>query len=160
MSEFKFDVATLFRTNLQDRYKDDNAILKELIQNADDAGASCLHIGLVMELPRTNHPLLNGPGLFVLNNGLFKDKDAVAIRWMGLNYKSSDTSTIGKFGYGLKSVFHLCEAFFFLSSGALQVEIGDESYDRNDILMINIQIKVGTYFLPKLNRILKTVYQD
>ena len=33
-----------------------------------------------------------------------------------MNYKAADRTSIGKFGLGLKSVFHLCEAFFYLSS--------------------------------------------
>ena len=31
----------------------------------------------------------------------------------GLSSKAEDSDTIGKFGLGMKSVFHLCEAFFF-----------------------------------------------
>src|SRR5262249_14720212 len=39
-----------------------------------------------------------------------------AIGYSGLNYKAGEGDRIGKFGLGLKSVFHLCEAFFYLSS--------------------------------------------
>lgn len=90
--------------------------MKELIQNANDAGASQLDIGWVAGLPTAPHPLLRGPALFVLNNGTFELKHARAIRLLGLSNRAGEKATIGKFGLGLKSVFHLCEAFFYLAS--------------------------------------------
>ena len=83
------------------------------MQNADDAGAKEVHIGLSAGLPRTKHPLLQGPALFLLNDGPFSRRDYEAIQSFGLNSKAEDSDTIGKFGLGMKSVFHLCEAFFF-----------------------------------------------
>src|SRR5579884_2295805 len=103
------------RHNLIDRYPRDS-ISKELLQNAEDARASLVHFGLSPGLPAAHHPLLHGPALFALNNGAFSAQDAEAICQFGLNYKAVDRTSIGKFGLGLKSVFHLCEAFFYLSS--------------------------------------------
>ena len=101
--------------NLNDRYKRE-AIPKELLQNADDARAARLEIGYSPGLGASAaHPLLRGPGLFVVNDGPFSPQDAEAIRNFGLNYKAADPGAIGKFGLGLKSVFHLCEAFFYRS---------------------------------------------
>ena len=94
------------------------AWLKEVVQNADDAGANRLDLGWVSRLPGTVHPLLrSGPAVFVLNDGPFTARDAVAIHQLGLSDKASDRSSIGRFGLGLKSLFHWCEAYFYLSSG-------------------------------------------
>ena len=103
----------LIADNLRDRYPDNFSILKELLQNADDAGAKEVQFGLSTGLPRANHSLLQGPGLFLLNDGPFTHRDYKAIRSFGLNSKAEDHYTIGKFGLGMKSAFHLCEAFFF-----------------------------------------------
>jgi len=106
----------LIRDNLHDRYHKGFPVLKELIQNADDAGATQLDIGGSRGLPQADHPLLRAPALFVANDGRFTYEDYWAIRYMGLSNRASEKSTIGKFGLDLKSVFHLCEAFFYLAS--------------------------------------------
>ena len=105
----------LIRDNLSDRYLSGFPVLKELIQNTDDAKATQLDFGLVPGIPDADHPLLKGPGLFLINNGEFRESDARGIRSFGLNSKAADNSSIGKFGLGMKSVFHFCEAFFFLA---------------------------------------------
>ena len=109
----------LIADNLRDRYKSGFPVLKEIIQNADDAGAAAeaiqLDFGLSPGIPDAAHPLLAGPALYFLNNGHFTRADSVAIRSFGLNRKAAEQSSIGKFGLGMKSVFHFCEAFFFVA---------------------------------------------
>ncbi len=109
-------VINLIGSNLIDRYSP-RSILKELLQNADDAGARTVVVGWTPG-PGGNpaHQLLHDPALFVVNDGKFTDEDARAICQFGQNYKYGEKALIGKFGLGLKSVFHLCEAFFYLSS--------------------------------------------
>src|SRR3954469_24538288 len=104
----------LIRDNLSDRYKLGFPILRELIQNADDAHATRIDIGWVPGFRGADHPLLRGPSIFAANDGAFTEEDERAIRRLGLSAKPSQQSLIGKFGLGLKSVFHLCEAFFYL----------------------------------------------
>ena len=106
------------RNDLRDRYQAGFPIIKELLQNADDAEASCLHIGWVPGFPELAHPLLTGPALFVVNDGEFKAEDQKGIRRIAISAKGSKQSTIGQFGLGLKSVFHWCEAFFYFWSEA------------------------------------------
>src|SRR5438128_1018933 len=108
------DIAAL-QSLLHDQY-DTGVILKELIQNADDANATDLHVGWMHGWRGSNHPLLQGPGIVVLNNGEFTPTDARAIPNLRLGTKGADERAIGKFGLGMKSVFHLCEAFFYLAS--------------------------------------------
>lgn len=110
-----FDTIEDLRRNLRDRYKDCHSVLKELIQNADDAGATELHIVHLQSLPNAEHPLLQGPLLAILNNASFSFLDSYSIHLAGTGSKGHEDGKIGKFGLGLKSVFHLCEAFFYFS---------------------------------------------
>ena len=118
MSGFKHDalddIAQLQRV-LTDQY-DPASIPKELVQNADDARASELHFGCHPGWPDDPHPLLRGPAILVLNDGEFRPENLEAIQSLGLGSKGGDAATIGKFGLGMKSIFHLGEAFFYLAS--------------------------------------------
>jgi hypothetical protein len=110
-------IINLIKDNLADRYKDNYSVIKEIIQNADDAdGTTFLDICWIKGITATKHPLLSGPALLFVNNGFFEIEDAKAIRQIGLSGKSSEKYSIGKFGLGLKSIFHLCEAFFYIAS--------------------------------------------
>lgn len=111
----------MIRDNLADRYKSGFPVLKEIIQNADDAGKQSnsieIDFGLSQGIPEAVHPLLQGPALFFINNGNFKEEDDLAIRSFAMNSKAADRTTIGNFGLGMKSVFHFCEAFFYQAKG-------------------------------------------
>lgn len=108
-------VLNIIRENLNDRYHKGFPILKELVQNADDAGATQLHFGWVNALVGVEHPLLGGPALFVVNDGAFTATDGEAIDCIGLSSKTGNKVAVGKFGLGLKSIFHICEAFFYVA---------------------------------------------
>ncbi len=120
-----YDTIEDLRRNLRDRYKDCHAVLKELIQNADDAGATELHIAWLQSIPNAEHPLLRGPLLVVLNNASFTFLDSYSIHLAGTGSKGHEDGKIGKFGLGLKSVFHLCEAFFYFSDPSGDAELAD-----------------------------------
>ena len=126
----------LIRGNLNERYHRGFPIIKELIQNAEDAHASIVEIGLCDGFENAEHPLLATPGIFVINDGSFSAEDAEAIGGFGLSYKGGEQQSIGKFGLGIKSLFHICEAFFYLSSPDTKEDRNAEEikYPRNDIL--------------------------
>lgn len=104
-------VVSQIRTNLKDRYSSGYPILKELLQNADDAESVRFLLDARHGCPGAENPLLRAPGLLVANDGNFNDTDWEAIRSLGKSYKAADHATIGKFGLGQKAVFHLCDAF-------------------------------------------------
>lgn len=116
------------RSSLLKSYKVGFPILKELVQNAEDAEATCLDYGWIKGIPEAKHPLLQSPAIFILDNGKFTDENAESIRYIIGGSKSNQQNSIGKFGLGLKSVFHLCEAFFYIAPN-----IENPNYPRFDI---------------------------
>lgn len=115
MAGFTSNIINLISDNLRERYHSGFPVIKELIQNADDAKASRFVFGVHSGFPSCKHPLLQGSGLWCFNNGAFKVTDKRHIRSFAENAKAGEDSTIGKFGLGMKSVFHLCEAFFYIA---------------------------------------------
>ncbi len=117
----------LISDNLRDRYKSGFPILKEIVQNSDDAGSTQLSFGYSLGLPDAQHELLIGPAVFFINDGPLSEENADAILSIALGSSASNENAIGKFGLGMKSLFHLCEAFFYISN---QWDTG-ESYHSN-----------------------------
>lgn len=98
-------------------------ILKEIVQNADDCRSQRLSIGLSKGLNKAKHPLLRSPAILVVNDGYFSKKDDKSIRSIGASAKENDSSAVGKFGIGLKTVFLICEAFFYLKGPNADAEV-------------------------------------
>lgn len=111
------------RQDLRDRYHEGFPILKELLQNADDAGAGrpdatasrCVIVLCKNGLAGATHTLLRSSGLCLINDGSFTAEDANSITSLGLSNKAGQAGAAGKFGLGLKSIFHWAEAFFYFS---------------------------------------------
>ena len=80
---------------LTDLYPDDAHFIYELLQNAEDAGASEVRFILNKDKAIFEH---NG-------NRLFSQKDIEAITSIGFSTKKDDPTSIGKFGIGFKAVF-------------------------------------------------------
>ena len=99
------------QANLDERYKEFFCIAQELLQNADDAKATQIVIGQLEKLSE-KHELFDIPGIFVINNGPASPSDIQHIFSIANSNKGEDAGKIGKFGLGMKSVFHLCESFF------------------------------------------------
>lgn len=117
---------------LQDYYPlgpDGRTFLKELIQNADDAGAATLRF-FVFEYgyPDADNSLLRGPALLYINDGPFGEDDERGLRSFVGGSKSADDEKVGRFGLGQKVVFHFCEAWCYLGRGPASA--GREGVDR------------------------------
>ena len=102
-------------------YDQDIDVFKEMIQNAEDAGAS--EIKFVIDW--RNHPteyLLTtemeawqGPALIVYNNAVFRDEDFINICEIAGASKKIDPTKIGRFGVGFCSVYHITDVPSFIS---------------------------------------------
>ena len=106
-------------------YPFDVTILKELLQNADDAKATKMYVILDERTHRGERVLsqawqkLQGPALLVWNDGEFSEQDIEGIQRLGIGNKRSDAETIGQYGIGFNSVYHLTDCPSFISAGTL-----------------------------------------
>ncbi|KAL5004239.1 hypothetical protein ScPMuIL_017695 [Solemya velum] len=107
-------------------YPDGGQIIKEIVQNADDAGAtemkicfeSC-HIKPDPENRRSKYFV--APALCFYNNAVFNERDWKGIRAIYMSVKEEDPLKVGRFGLGFKSVFHISDFPTIISGDRLLV---------------------------------------
>ncbi|CAC5408780.1 unnamed protein product [Mytilus coruscus] len=107
-------------------YPDDEQMLREMVQNAEDAGANCMKI---MYDSRTIDPggtstikqYFRTPGICVYNNAMFTDDDWKGIISIYNSVKEKEPLKVGRFGLGFKSVFHMTDSPVIISGGKLLV---------------------------------------
>lgn len=99
---------------LREGYASGFTIFKELLQNAEDAGARRLVVAGHGGFPNAANPLLRAPGLIIANDGRVLARHMDAITRASGGSKADERSAVGRFGLGQKSVYHLCDAFIAL----------------------------------------------
>ena len=114
-------------SNILKEYKDGLTIIKEMIQNADDAGATEVNI----LYDNRTHPTQNllfkgmaeshGPALIVHNNSTFTNEDFDNITKLAGATKADQPLKIGKFGVGFCSVYHITDVPSFVSGEWLYI---------------------------------------
>ena len=97
-------------------YPSQMQILYELLQNADDAGAS--EVKFILD--KRHHPdekvfgdswkSLQGPALLVFNDAPFTHRDIEGIQNLGEGSKSDDCQKTGQYGVGFNVVYHITDA--------------------------------------------------
>ena len=109
--------------NILRDYPFDITVLKELLQNSDDARAKKMYFILDMRthgkesLISENWQKLQGPALLVWNDSTFSEDDLKGIQELGLGSKRSDAETIGQYGIGFNVVYHLTDCPSFITGG-------------------------------------------
>ena len=103
-------------------YPNDESILRELLQNADDAGCSEIHFVLdprhhkIEKVFSEEWKQLQGPSLLVLNDKCFSKEDLEGIQNLGEGGKGNDSLKTGRYGVGFNCVYHLSDCPSLLTS--------------------------------------------
>jgi len=107
--------------HILDMYADGPGIFYELIQNADDAGASELAIMWdkrnygKSSLLKPDMDVWQGQALYLYNNAVFKEKDFLNIASIGQGSKLDNLLSTGRFSLGFNSVYHWTDVPSFVS---------------------------------------------
>jgi hypothetical protein len=131
----QFDVQKAIRTFLRSM-KEHGAsvasmVMRELLQNADDAGANAVAV-ILDERPAPSqlpgrlpvaYAALYQPALLVANDGPFTDDDFRAVCEVATSYKQERPTAAGRFGIGFNSVYFLTDVAVVFSRR--QVEVFD-----------------------------------
>ena len=110
--------------HILEAYPDGSGVLMELLQNADDAGATTARFLLDQSqwgadrVMGSRMAAWQGPALFAWNDALFSPADVHNIARIGQDTKLSRPGSTGRFGLGFNSVFHFTgnvkiDIFFF-----------------------------------------------
>ena len=108
-------------------YGDSIDVFKELIQNADDAGAT--EVKFLIDWRTHNSGTLltkgmakwQGPALYAYNNEVFSDEHLKNICKVAGGTKRQDHTKIGRFGVGFCATYHLTDVPSFITRRWLQV---------------------------------------
>ena len=118
---------TIRLRNILKEYKDGLTIIKEMIQNADDAGATEVNILFDNRTHSTQNLIFkgmaesHGPALIVHNNSTFTKEDFENITKLAGATKANQPLKIGKFGVGFCSVYHITDVPSFVSGEWLYI---------------------------------------
>ncbi|RXW22295.1 hypothetical protein EST38_g3559 [Candolleomyces aberdarensis] len=113
--------------SILDNYPFSAGLLREILQNSDDAEATEQTFLLDCRRhpsERIYHPSLantQGPALLASNNAKFAPEDWTALQNISRSSKREDTSKIGKFGIGIRSCYHVTDYLQILSGGVLVI---------------------------------------
>lgn len=125
MAEFEQSMSVLaaIKKILTD-YPYGNAVLLELLQNADDAEAK--HVTALFESFTANedHPAARSPALVFHNSATFTERDLSNLKSFGTQEETSkrnDASKVGRFGIGFNSSFHVSDVVAFVTGDNLVV---------------------------------------
>ncbi|KAJ3984365.1 hypothetical protein F5890DRAFT_1474609 [Lentinula detonsa] len=104
-----------------------NSILREILQNSDDAGAS----KQIFILDHRHHgaerviePRLKqtqGPALLAFNDSVFTESDWEAVRTIHGSNKTADAAKTGKYGLGIRACYHVTDNIHILSGKQLVI---------------------------------------
>ena len=126
------DISSNIRSQL-DGYKDGLTLFKEMIQNADDAGAQILKIcydkrnsncSMWSKSLFTDSPKLleaQGRAIWFYNDAPFTESDFTNIARLGGETKKDSPEKIGKFGRGFCSVYNVTDLPSILSGHSLAI---------------------------------------
>ena len=127
--------------NILRDYKDGLTIVKELLQNADDAEATEVNFCYDARQHENDPKRLffsgmseaHGPALVVHNNKPFTNEDFENITKLAATSKREDSLKIGQFGVGFCSVYHITDIPSFVSRDKLYIFDPTLSFLRREV---------------------------
>ncbi|KAF6756618.1 hypothetical protein DFP72DRAFT_893244 [Ephemerocybe angulata] len=131
--------------SILENYPFSAGLLRELLQNSDDAKASHQTFALDYRTHpdgRLRDPRLSetqGPALLAFNNATFAENDWTALRSISASSKKEDTSKIGKFGIGIRSCYHITDFLQVLSGQDLVIFDPQRSFDAEGGVRLNFK---------------------
>ena len=102
-------------------YPEGLGIIKELLQNADDAGARVLRLAFdwrthrAERLPDERMGALQGPAMLAFNDRKFTPDDLENIREISRGGKLKNAAKTGRFGVGFNALYNLTDWPAFLT---------------------------------------------
>ena len=142
--------------NILDNYPYDTGIMKELLQNADDSGATEIaFIKDERDLPTEKlfdekWAPLQGPSLCVYNNKGFTMKDLEGIQNLGNSTKIDDPASTGQYGIGFNAVYHLTDAPSFLTRGEdISIDCSRATPENETLCMFDPHCMYDPYATPE-----------
>mgnify|MGYP000137240556 CR=1 FL=1 len=111
--------------NLIRNYPRGLGIIKEFVQNADDAGASEIVITLDLRshtgkrLPDQRMTALTGPSLLISNNQVFSESDLESIERIGESSKVEAGPKTGRFGLGFNTSYNITDYPSFVTGRSI-----------------------------------------
>ena len=114
---------------LLDGYPCDIGIMRELIQNADDANASEIHFIKDFRTHGCNAIFDNfeefqGPALLVFDDSGFSQADLQGLQKLGVGSKKVDQAKTGQYGVGFNAVYNITDLPSFITKGP-EIEDGE-----------------------------------
>lgn len=145
-------------------------VLKELLQNADDAGASVVHFLWDQRHHPTDRILSNewknlqGPAFCVYNDQVFQRSDIEGIQQLGCGGKGGRRDATGKYGLGFNTVYHLTDCPAFVTGNSTicifdsTLQYLENSDEQSPGIMCNLTKEFRNTFLDVYNTFLPDVF--
>ena len=117
----QYEKLTKRLAGIVEEYSSDVDIFKEMLQNADDAGATeCDFIFDQRNLTTENlvdegWESLQGPSLIIFNNAPFTRQDITGLQCLGEGSKAQDVLKIGQYGVGFNCVYKFTDTPCFVT---------------------------------------------
>ncbi|PVF98749.1 hypothetical protein CPB86DRAFT_784385 [Serendipita vermifera] len=126
------------RQNLR-QYPLGPSLLREIVQNSDDAKASKQIFLLdtryhpASQLLHPNLEDTQGPALLAYNDAIFQPEDWTSIQSMSRSVKRTDKTKIGKYGLGFRSCYHITDTPQILSGSHFAIFDPHQKFIGGDI---------------------------
>ncbi|KAF9032342.1 hypothetical protein BDP27DRAFT_1436014 [Rhodocollybia butyracea] len=113
-----------------------NSILREILQNSDDAQAT-KQIFILDHRQHGDQSVIEdglkrtqGPALLAVNNKVFTESDWEAVRTIHGSNKSADETKTGKYGLGIRACYHITDNIHILSGDRLVIFDPHEEFQK------------------------------